>query len=77
MDRRERWTTPLPRSRVVRAIVDGAPHPRLEPALLAVEHALCRLRLERGERNRAVWASPAVCAILVPQEGRLAAQQLP
>jgi hypothetical protein len=68
---------PTPALAAAGAIVDGAPHPSLEPALQAVEQALCRMRLERGERTGAVWASPAVCAILVPQEGRLRLSSFP
>ncbi len=36
----------------------------------AVDGALCRMRLERGDRVGAVWCSPAVCAIVVPRDGK-------
>jgi hypothetical protein len=72
-----RGADPAPALAAAGAFVDGAPHPSLEPALQAVEHALCRMRLERGDRTGAVWASPAVCAILVPQEGRLRLSSFP
>jgi hypothetical protein len=68
---------PAPALAAAGAIVDGVPHPSLEPALQAVEQALCRMRLERGDRTGAVWASPAVCAILVPQAGRLRLSSFP
>jgi hypothetical protein len=68
---------PAPALAAAGAIVDGAPHPSLEPALQAVEYALCRMRLERGDRTGAVWASPAVCAILVPHDGRLRLSSFP
>jgi hypothetical protein len=70
---------PAPSLAAAGAIVDGALHPSLEPALAAVDGALCRMRLERGARSGAVWASPGVCAILVPspQDGRLRLSSFP
>jgi hypothetical protein len=59
------------------ALVDGHPHPSLGPALQAVEAPICRMRLERGTRSGAVWATPAAVALLVPREGRLQLSSLP
>jgi hypothetical protein len=59
------------------ALVDGRPHPLLEPALHAVEAPLCSMKLERGTRSGAVWATPTAVALLVPREGRVQLSSLP
>jgi hypothetical protein len=59
------------------ALVDGRPHPSLGPALQAFEAPICRMRLERGTRSGAVWATPAAVALLVPRDGRLQLSSLP